>query len=263
MVNNFKVVLAIFLLLSGCAYSAKPAPKDYGVFVGVSAENRERMLGYDLVVIDAEYYTADEVADLRNSGSTVYSYLNVGSIEEFRDCYEEYSFYSLSEYDGYPDERWMDVTRREWKEYLLKAATTLKSKNIDGLFLDNFDVYSLYPEEATYQALMEIVNSFSLPMIINGGDLFVKRAIDSHSIENIKGVNQESVLTSFSGDSFLLQDSETTQYYAEYLSMCSQAGLNVYITEYAPVNAPIRKKIRSFCKKYGYTFFATDRIYLD
>jgi endo-alpha-1,4-polygalactosaminidase (GH114 family) len=261
---NFKFVLAIFLVLSGCAAPLQKAPIEYGVFVGVSAENRESIYGYQLVVIDAEYYTAEEVADLRNSGGRVYSYLNVGSIEKFRDCYDKYSIYSVKDYDGYPDERWMDVTRPEWKEYLFRAAAQLESKGVDGLFLDNCDVYFINPQEAVYQALTELISSCPLPVILNGGDVYVKRAIASGQLpNNVKGINQESVWTSFSGDTFLLQDTETTQYYTEYLSECSQAGLTVYLTEYASKSAPIRRKIKTFCKKNGYTFFVTDRIHLD
>ena len=61
--------------------------KSYGVFIGVDeySFHIEDFDGYDLVIIDAQELRKEQLRQLHASGRTVYSYLNVGSLEKSRD----------------------------------------------------------------------------------------------------------------------------------------------------------------------------------
>lgn len=63
--------------------------KNYGVFLGYDG-SLERLDDYDTIVIDAQYYDEEEIRGFRESGHTVYSYINIGSLEDFRDYYDDY-----------------------------------------------------------------------------------------------------------------------------------------------------------------------------
>jgi endo-alpha-1,4-polygalactosaminidase (GH114 family) len=127
-------------------------------------------------------------------------------------------------------------------------------------------VYYLERDDAVYAALLDIIGSLKLPVIINGGDSFVKRAITAGELPVIvHGVNQESVMTGFNADTgaFTVQEAGEVAYYSEYLSDCARAGLDVFLTEYAAPGAPVRSEIDRFCRKNGYVYYIAESINLD
>lgn len=278
------------LLFSGCAdqhesvtaspqvsvllASETPSPTidgatSYGVFLGLDPEDMARLSGYGLVVIDAEYYTAEQIAQLHAAGQTVYTYLNIGSVENFRDYYEVYEPLTLGVYEDWPDERWVDVSQPEWQRFVVDTlAASLAEKGVDGFFIDNADVYYVYPREEIYAGLVETLSglkAYGLPLVINGGDTFVSALMEDGQIGLVDGVNQESVFTSIDFDqgTFGTQDAENHAYYLEYLSLCRDAGLNVYLLEYATDPAAVETQIAAYCGENGFLYYISDDLELD
>ena len=64
---------------------------DYGVFLNEDASSLERFKMYETIVIDAQYFTKRDIELLHQNGTVVYTYLNIGSIENFREYYTTYS----------------------------------------------------------------------------------------------------------------------------------------------------------------------------
>ena len=60
---------------------------DYGVFLNADASSLERFKMYETIVIDAQYFTKRDIELLHQNGTVVYTYLNIGSIENFREYY--------------------------------------------------------------------------------------------------------------------------------------------------------------------------------
>lgn len=258
------------LLIFGCATNATSEQHSYAVLLGLNPENSAILSSYDTVVIDAQYFTKDEIAALQSKGTTVYTYLNIGSIEAFREGYDSLKQFTLSPYDNWPDEYWMDVSRPEWQFFIAEEAQSLIDKGIDGFFLDNADVNYLYPTIAIYDGLVTMIQSlgqFEKPILINGGDTFVSKAVlESKSpLSCITGVNQECVFTNinFSIGSLTRQDEETSQYYQDYLAACKDAHLQVYLTEYAPKHSAIEKTIQQYCVQNGFHYYLSNSIELD
>ena len=99
-------------------------------------------------------------------------------------------------------------------------------KGVDGLFVDNCDVYYVYDEsDALYKGLLNIVkklDGYGVDVIINGGDTFVTRLIKDKKAGLIDGVNQESVfsrITDYENDVFKSQTAEENKYFRSYLSL--------------------------------------------
>ena len=105
-------LLALTLLvLTGCA--ALPEDHTYGVFLSVT-EDLPSLGAYETVVIDAQYFTKEEIGAFRDEGHQVYSYLNVGSLEDFRSYYEDYKDEFEDIDDAYDD---IEDNDEYWDDY--------------------------------------------------------------------------------------------------------------------------------------------------
>ncbi len=251
---------------------AKPVKKntgEYGVFLGCDHDDIEKIRGFSTVVIDAWELSASDVEVLHNKGCRVYSYINPGSIENWRSYYEDYKDLAMGEYENWEDEQWVNVADASWQEFMTGTVAKKISENgADGFFVDNADVYYQYPTEEIYQGLCNImsgIKAYGKPVLINGGDTFVTRLIDEGKADLITGVNQETVFTrikDYKNDRFGRQKNAETKYFKKYLDRCSKDGLQVYLLEYTKKRG-LAKKIRKYCEKRGYHYFAADSVALE
>lgn len=259
---------SLILFTSACQSSAAPQ-QDYGVFIGISDEAIFEISGYDVLVIDADFFSAETIAQLRQNGNThIYSYLNIGSIETFRPGYADFEGITLGPYENWPEERWVDVSQPQWEQYLNVKAQELADKGIDGFFLDNADVYYVYETEEVYQSLLSILQTlrrFKLPLVINGGDVFVNTAINRGELKGlVEGINQETVFTSinFQNQTYGKQNKENRDYLIEYLMRCKENGLQVQLLEYGAPPA-LAQQIQEFCSQHGFLCFIAPSLELN
>lgn len=262
------IIVFIFLALAGCS-SKEPGITDYVVAIGEDPENIIKVKNVGVLVIDADYYTAEEIDQLkRNNVSEIYTYLNIGSIENFRDYYKQYEAYTLGEYDNWPNERWIDVSNSKWQEFIDDKVNELSQKGIDGFFVDNIDVYYLYPSDEIYQGIVDIllrIKKTDKKVIINGGECFVKKYIEDENIGPglFGGINQESVYTKYNFETkeYTKNNEEEIYYYSEYLDMILQKGFRVYVLEYAK-DPKIINEAYDFSIKRNYTCYISNNIEL-
>ena len=67
-------------LLSACSASTSDSAEKYIVLIGEDPEITEKLSDIDLLVIDAEYFSQNDIARLRENGiHEIYSYINIGS----------------------------------------------------------------------------------------------------------------------------------------------------------------------------------------
>ena len=175
---------------------------------------------------------------------------------------------ALAPYENWKDESWVDVSDTDWQNYITeKIAKEIVELGFDGFFLDNFDVYYLFPEEKIYRGLDAVLGGlqkYKMPIILNGGDSYVSRAIEENATDLLfQGVNQEDVFTSyhFDTDTSSVQDSETRKYYQDYLEKAKDAGLSVYILEYM-ANKELSKEVSSYCKEKHFQWYNAPDIFL-
>lgn len=249
-------------------------PKGYGVYIGATAEQLHTKLDKDssigLAIIDAQNVSIEDVGSLKAHGRRIYSYLNVGSLEDFRDYYSTFSGYTLAEYENWPGEYWMDVSEEAWQDFIINnVAAELVLKGVDGFFIDNTDVYYMYQHSWIYKGLVKILtglrDTYHLPIIINGGDFFVTKLMDDGKTDLIAGINQESVFSyieDYENSVFGEQPALDRAYYEEYLARAKKQGLFVYMIEYTR-DMRLVAKIKEFCQENGYKCYVTDSIKLD
>ena len=278
-------VVAILFLVPGCGKnnsasasnleSAKSvsnlesSSKDYGVYIGATSDDLKDRNLPDIVVIDAQNLDSYDISELKEDGHIVYTYLNIGSVENYREYYSDYEEYTLDTYDNWEDEKWVDVSASAWQQFISSKADELLEMGVDGFFVDNCDVYYQYTTEEIYDGVNAILSNLhdkGAYVIINGGDVFVSEYLSRNgNLENIlDGVNQESVYTSidWTDNSFTLNDEDTREYFLDYLKEVMDAGKDAYAIEYAD-DSSVQKKAKELANTYGYAVYISDSLELN
>ncbi|WP_026653018.1 endo alpha-1,4 polygalactosaminidase [Butyrivibrio proteoclasticus] len=262
------ILTAMLIFTTGCSLFS-PYDQEYGVYLSDDFDDLDKELNCKTIVIDAQYYTKAEIAQIHEKNGTVLSYVNVGSLENFRDYFEDFEDLTLAPYEHWEGEYWIDVSEKRWQDFLVEeVGQSLKDKGVDGFFIDNTDVYYVFHEDKIYEGLVSIMKrlkAMDMKVIINGGDNFVSRCIDENgTIKGVlDGVNQESVFTTidWDNDSFRENDEEETEYFLAYLKKVKKAGGEVYVLEYSQ-DQDITKKAIKKCHKLGYTVYVSDSLEL-
>ena len=248
-----------------CSASTSDGAEKYIVLIGEDSEIIEKLSDIDLLVIDAEYFSQNDIAHLRENGiREIYSYINIGSIESFRSYDTDFEKYTLGAYENWPEEKWIDVSAPEWQACTASRVDSLVQKGVDGFFVDNTDVYYNYPQESIYDGILTILDYMDhtgRKILINGGDCFVKKYLTAEKNVLIDGVNQENVFTAydFSNDTYTINDKSTREYYTDYLDFAMSHGCTAYTLEYATVPA-IRRQAATYAAKHGYICCISDNI---
>ena len=269
----FIMPMVIFLIIFVFVIKTKSMAYDYderyGVFIGIGRKDIKKLKDYQTVVIDAEHFTKADITKLKKAGKTVYTYLSIGSLEDYRSYYKAYKHLAISKYDGWEGEEWVDVSAKAWQKLVLKRAKEFKKKGVDGFFLDNADVYYEYKEPRIYKGLVKIltdIRKLNTKVIINGGDVFVSKYLkENKGLKKIAdGVNQEGVFTTLVEDK--KKGEEITRYYLNYLKKLSKKGIRIYLTEYIVEDNKddgLEDKIADYCEKRGWDYYISDDLELD
>ena len=263
----------IFLVIFAFVIKTKAKTYDYderyGVFIGIGRKDIDKLKDYQTVVIDAEHFTKEDIKKLKKARKTVYTYLSIGSLEDYRSYYKAYKHLALSKYDGWEGEEWVDVSDKSWQKLMLKRAKEFKNKGVDGFFIDNADVYYEYKESRIYNGLVKIltnIRKMKTKLIINGGDVFVSKYLkENKDLKKIAdGVNQEGVFTTLVEDK--KKGKEITGYYLKYLKKLSKKGIRIYLTEYIVEDNKddeLEDKIADYCEKRGWDYYISENLELN
>ena len=274
-IKQTKVLALIFVLMLISGYflikdssTSTFEENDYGVFLNADASSLKQLKNYDLIVIDAQYFTKSDIELLHQNGTKVYTYLNIGSIENFREYYTTYEKLTIGRYEHWDEEKWVDVADPDWQKFMEQLSQELFEKDVDGFFIDNCDVYYYAPRESIFEgltAILQNIMTFDKAVIINGGDTYVTEYRERYgAIDHIMtGVNQESVWSAIDFDkgTFHEQTKETRDYYCNYLEACQADGMDVYLLEYT-TDKKLIQKIKRYCNEHDFHFYVSNSLEL-
>lgn len=274
-IKQTKVLALIFVIVLISGYflikdsnTSTFEKNDYGVFLNADASSLEQLKKYDLIVIDAQYFNKSDIELLHQNGTRVYTYLNIGSIENFREYYTSYEKLTIGRYEHWDEEKWVDVADPDWQKFMEQLSQELFEKGVDGFFIDNCDVYYYAPRESIFEgltAILQNIMTFDKAVIINGGDTYVTEYRERYgAIDHIMtGVNQESVWSAIDFDkgTFYEQTKETRDYYCKYLEACQADGMDVYLLEYT-TDKKLIQKIKKYCNEHDFHFYVSNSLEL-
>lgn len=262
---------------------------DYGVFTGMDPEKVIHLHAFKELVVDAYHLDEHTVAHLKEANEHVYAYLNIGSVEPFRDSHELFGDRTFADCEHQPGVRWILPTTEGWSEYLLSKAEQYKNWNVDGLYLDNADVFLLDPAAGSFEAIFSLLRKLKemdLKIIVNRGEQFVAKLLETEGgRELIDGVSQEFVFTAYDymNKVFYFNNEKSRDRLLAHLETCAAAGLDVYLLEYmksahaascetancacetadAQKDKEMAEFIRKYCEERGYFYYLAPCIDLD
>lgn len=137
-----------------------------GALDGAPAAVATRLGVFDLVVVDGEEATAEQVAVLRARGTVVLAYLSVGTIEPWRSWYGRLEPFALERWDAW-GEYYADVAAPGYRAEIGRIAAALMDKGFDGLFLDNVDMVESHPDQV--EGMRLLVSDLSRVVRVGGG----------------------------------------------------------------------------------------------
>lgn len=115
-------------------------------------DNSHAVAAYD---IDGFENEASEVAALHAEGKHAICYIDVGTAENFRPDYGEFSKAVLGRSNGWPGERWLDIRSLDVIEPIMEQRFRMcREKGFDALEPDNIEAFSNksgFPITATQQ----------------------------------------------------------------------------------------------------------------
>lgn len=262
------LIASAFLLGSHVMQQKKEEKKDYGVFLNVDDSVLDQLGVYETVVIDAQYFKEKDIEMLHENGTIVYTYLNIGSIETFREYYKTYADLAIGDYENWEEEKWVNVADKDWQEFMDTLAGKLKKKGVDGFFIDNCDVYDYAHKKDIFDGLTVIlkkIRAMGKPVVVNGGDIYVTAYQSRYgsAADIMTGVNQESVWSriDFTTKTFHTQKKTEREYFCQYLQACKADGMEVYLLEYTTDHKLIRR-IKKYCRKKKYDYYIADSLEL-
>ena len=270
-INLIAISILVLSILIGCGKNTENESdytNSYGVFLNYEG-NLTELSRYETIVIDAQYISEKDIDDFKAQGHTVYSYINVGSLENFRDYYPEFEDIMLGEYEHWEEERWVDVSSKTWQDFILNdLSKELIDKGIDGFFVDNCDVYYEYPNIDILSGLsviLEGLRATGKDVVINGGDCFVDAYCGAGGDwkKILTGINQESVFSCINWDDGTFEKvEEEHKYFTEYIERYGKQGADIFLLEYTK-DPQLMQEIQDYCAENHYQYYITDRIELD
>lgn len=242
--------------------------KYYGVFIGISKEDGMKLNNYEVLVLEPTEFNKDDIKKLHEKNKKIYAYLDIGSLENYRPYYDEFKDKILGNYENWEDEYWMDVSGKEWQNFVVdELAKEIADKGFDGFFIDNCDVYYQFQDENIFDGLcymLKGLKKYNLDTIINGGDTFVSKCIDEKIAKDMfDGVNQESVFTEidFNHNTFKERNPKDREYFTEYLQNVKSYGLKVFLLEYG-ADSKLKKEIERYCIENDFHWYNAKNIEL-
>ena len=273
-----KLLLLVFpFLICGCRYKGIPAPEvkcdDYGAFLGRSDNDVTHFSEYSFVSLELDQFGDSNINRLNDKGVHFLAYLNVGSLETYRDYYDDYESCTFKDYDNWPDERWIDVTNASWQNFVVNTlAKGFKERNAFGVYLDNVDVYSIAKEDglnftAYGTALKNIIKGISdlgLFVMVNGGAEFLDDMNENNDnvFDDIWAYHQEEVFSrilDYEHGGFGTQSQEDKEYYQEISSKMKEKGKEVFYLEYT-TDANLKTEIENYCKDNSYHYYISNNV---
>ena len=247
--------------------------RDYAAFLGRSDNDTTHFTKFDYVAFEFDEFTDSSIQRLNRKGVNTLAYLNVGSLENYRDYYDDFESYTFMTYEEWPDERWIDVSVPEWQNFVVNTlAKGFKDRQAFGVYLDNVDVYELAETAGKdsqeflngLKTIIKGVSELGLKVMINGGSMFLKYLDQTNDslFYHIWGYHQEEVftlITDYENDKFGLQTEYTKESYLAVAEMMKRREKEVFFLEYT-VDDFLKEDIANYCNEHKYHYYFSNNV---
>lgn len=269
------ILLIAAFAITGCNQNKNDEvfiANDYGAFLGRSDNDVTGFNKYKYVSVELDEFTHTNIQRLTRNGTNFFAYLNVGSLENYRDYYDDYESITFKDYDNWPDERWIDVTNIGWQNKMVELAEGFKNDGAFGVYMDNVDVYSIAKEdEMNYSAfgnalknIISRVNALGLQVLVNGGAEYFDDMNDlgDNVFDYVWAYHQEevfSLIEDYEENTFTTQDEEDKVYYQEIANIFKEKHKEVFFLEYT-TDTSLKEAIKNYCDEKQYHYYVSSTV---
>lgn len=232
---------------------------NYKVCIGHKVKTIKK--GKGILVLESDDYTAKEIKDIKAKGYKVLGYLSIGTLEKYRPWYKDLKHLRKKQLPDWPDEYYVDYTRKEWQTFLQDRAKAIMAKGFSGLWLDNLDVYEELKLKSGLVAcfsMLKKLKDIGKYTMVNGGSLFWERCLEKgiRLKTIVTAVTQEEVfsrITNYEGTGkFGKQYAGQSNYYRKLLIDLHKRGVQTFPFEYTR-SVSLKETVKAWCKETGMT----------
>lgn len=223
-------------------------------------EERDRLAAYDLVIVDGEEASREDIALLHEAGCVVVAYLSVGTIEDWRWWYPKVREAELERWEEW-DERYADVSDPVYRRVILgEVAPWMLDKGFDGLFLDNTDMVEEHPDQVDgmrelVRGLDGLVHGRDGYLMTQNGENALGPTLAAYDAWNREGVTFDY---SFEKERYVRVPARETRRAIESLRRLGGAGLLTLSTDYTSGGDPELAEAIANARKAGALPYVSD-----
>ncbi len=242
--------------------SALEGVKNWVCFIGGSGSLRN-LSKFDLIVVDPDSYSADEIEWLKSKGGEVVAYVSIGTAENWRWYWslvrDEWKIAPIENWDG---EWYVNVSYSGWRALIIRdVMPRILDKGFNGFFLDNLDVAELYPSmvpEMT-EFIAEIRAAYPKALLIGNNGLYIMDEVYFY----LDGLTKEDVSATYdwSKAKYVKVPVEESDEMLKILSEWKRKSLTIFTLDYA-VTSNLAEYCYNRSREYGLIPYAAN-IYLD
>ncbi len=105
----------------------------------------EQVKGFELLILEPDLYSEDEILELKKMGITPIAYLNIAEFESYRG-YSIPDSLILGKNPNWENHFYVDITSQVWQDLIFNdVIPKIILKNFDGFFLDMIDIVQIFP----------------------------------------------------------------------------------------------------------------------
>ena len=152
----------------------------------LSAEIELRELAnYPVVILDPDLYSREDMAHLRGQGTLSLGYLNIGEAETYRWFYEDVDpAWILGDNPNWAGHQYIDAREEGWQDLIVnRVASSIVSKEFDGLFLDMADVAApgVHPEtrDGMERLIHRLRSAFPMHLLVMNRGVFLLDSVET------------------------------------------------------------------------------------
>ncbi|MBS7786863.1 endo alpha-1,4 polygalactosaminidase [Flavobacterium sp. CYK-55] len=198
--------------------------------------NPETIKGYKYLIVESKHYFPSNIRVFKSQNEKVFAYISLGEVNENAPHYDELKKLTLGKNKIW-NSHYLDLSKKKTIETLMLIVDEIFEKGYDGLFLDNFDNYTIHGPQKEQKAgiieLMKLIKEkYPKKMFIQNAGL--ELLPDSNSF--VDAVAVESVATDydFKTKQYKLKKQEAFEKYLGELDKIHQSfKIPVIIIEYA------------------------------
>lgn len=222
--------------------------KRYAVcFSKVSASE---VKNFELLILDPDDYTDEEIAELKKFGIILIAYINIAEFETYRD-YSIPDSIIIGENPNWADHFYVNIASNIWQNLIFeKVIPKIISKNFDGFFVDMVDIVEIFPhfKDKIIDMIMSIKSQNREKFVIlnNGWALMdtVKNYVDAFLIEEL----------------FTRYDFKKKKYFVRFereyvnkVKVLRSLGKKIFTLDYLPEGDKRKAYVKNLSRYYGFT----------